>query len=289
MAPDQQPSRGKWAKRAAIVFSLLSIAGAVVVLWMDGHFPAAIPPGEAKVDYRPFAQALNHVSSSGLVDYAGLKADRKGLDEFVDSLARVTPLNHLELFPEPADQLVFWLNAYHALALQAALDDGAPESGSFSRLTYALRTWPVGGRRLTLFAMERRFLRDVGDPRVPFSLACGARSCALLDGSPYQSDTLDAQLNDAVRRFMRDPRNVKLEGKTVRLSGLVSQHEQEIVAALPHGTHGALHYVWAFLPDACTERPGCDTRSDLDRACGPKLDGCKLVYEPFDWSLAKRP
>ncbi len=276
-------------KRLAFAFSALSIAAATLVLWMDGHFPASIPPGEAKLDYRPLAHALGFVSPSGLVDYKGLKADRGPLDRFVASLASVTPLNRPELFKEPADQLTFWLNAYHALALQAAIDDGAPESQTFSRLTYALRTWPVGGRRLSLFAMERRFLRDVGDPRVPFALACGAKSCALLDGSPYQPESLDAQLNDAVRRFMRDPANVKLEGKTVRLSVLVARHEAQIVSALPPGTHGPLQFVWAFLPDSCTERPGCDTRGDLDRACGPQLDGCKLTFQPFDWSLAARP
>ncbi len=280
------PARLTWFKRLAIAFCVLSVVTATAVLWMDGHFPASIPERHGDLDYRPLAQALGYVSSTGLVDYAGLRRDRANLDQFVDSLASVTPLNRPELFPEASDQLVFWLNAYHALALQAALDDGAPDSERLSRFTYAMRTWPIGGRRLSLFALERRFLRDVGDPRVPFSLACGARGCALLDGAPYQADTLDAQLNDAVRRFMRDPHNVKIDGKAVHVSQLVQRHEPEILAALPPGSHGALQFVWAFLPDSCTERPGCDTRADLDRACGVNLDGCKVDYLPFDWSFA---
>jgi hypothetical protein len=283
------PTRLAWFKRLAIAFCIVSVAGALAVLWMDGHFPAAIPEAHADVDYRPFADALSYVSPTGLVDYAALKKDRAKLDAFVASLASVTPLNRPELFPETADQLVFWLNAYHALALQAALDDGAPDSDRVSRFTYAMRTWPIGGRRLSLFALERRFLRDVGDPRVPFALACGARSCALLDGAPYQPDTLDAQLNDAVRRFFRDPSNVKIDRKNVHVSPLVQRHEMEILSALPPGSHGALQFVWAFLPDTCTDRPGCDTRADLDRACGVNLDGCKVDYLPFDWSLAARP
>lgn len=283
------PARLLWTKRLAIAFCGCSMLGAATVLWMDGHLPASIPDPAAALDYRPFSQALQYVSPTGLVDYLALKKDRESLDRFVASLASVTPLNRPELFPEPADQLVFWLNAYHALALQSALDDGAPDLERLSRWSWAMRTWPIGGRRLSLFALERRFLRDVGDPRVPFSLACGAKSCALLDGSPYQPDTLDAQLNDAVRRFMRDPKNVKIDGKAVHLSVLVERHHDEIIEALPPGSHGALQFVWAFLPDTCTERPGCDTRGDLDRACGPGLDGCKVDYLPFDWSLAARP
>lgn len=282
------PTRLTWFKRLAIAFCALSVLTALAVLWMDGHFPASIPERHADLDYRPLAQALGYVSPTGLIDYAGLEKDRAQLDAFVASLASVSPLNRPELFPEPTDQLVYWLNAYHALALQAALDDGAPGTERVSRFTYAMRTWAIGGRRLSLYALERRFLRDVGDPRVPFALACGARSCALLDGAPYQPDSLDAQLNDAVRRFMRDPHNVKIDGKALHLSPLVERHEGEILAALPPGSHGALQFVWAFLPDSCTERPGCDTRADLDRACGVNLDGCKVDYLPFDWSLAAR-
>jgi hypothetical protein len=46
-----------------------------------------------------------------------------------------------------------------------------------------------------------------------------------------------------------------------------------------------LQFVWAFLPDTCTERYGFDTRSDLDRVCGPKLDQCQIIFEPEDTSL----
>jgi hypothetical protein len=282
------PGSLTWFKRLAVAFCALSILFAAAALWIDGHVPASVPERHRDLDYRPFAQALSYVSPTGLVDYAGLRNDRAGLDEFVASLASVSPLNRPELFPEVTDQLTFWLNAYHALALQAALDDGAPDLERPSRFTFAMRTWAIGGRRLSLFALERRFLRDVGDPRLPFALACGARSCALLDGAPYQVDTFDAQVNDAVRRFMQNPLNLKISGKTVHVSQLVQRHETEILGSLPAGSHGVLQFVWAFLPDSCQDRPGCDTRADLDHACGMNLDGCTVDYLPFDGSLAAR-
>jgi hypothetical protein len=40
---------------------------------------------------------------------------------------------------------------------------------------------------------------------------------------------------------------------------------EDLLAALPEGRGGnVLQFVWVFLPDTCTERPGCDTRGELD-------------------------
>ncbi len=276
-------------KRLALGFFVCSLLFALSLLYVDGHFPASVPAGDSGLDYRPLAKALEHVGPSGLVDYAALKEDRAGLDDFIAQLARVSPINHPELFASADDRLAFWLNAYHALVLDAGLDAAAEARlDATGRRFYWLRSWPIGGRRFTLWSVERRFLSETGDSRIPFALACGAKGCALLDGSPFQADLLDAQLNDAVGRFVQNDRNVKLAKDGVHLSPLFRTHEDDIRAALPEGRTNLLQFVWAFLPEQCLDRPGCDTRGDLDKACGPKLEDCKLVYEPFDWALAGR-
>ena len=277
-------------KRLAFGFVVLCVIGAVALFYVDGHFPASVPDAEGPLDYRPLAKALEHVSATGLVDYAGLKGDREALDRFVAQLARVSPINHPELFDSADDRLAFWLNAYHALVLQAGLDaEKDSRLDSAGRYFFWLRSWPIGGRRFTLWSVERRFLSETGDSRIPFALACGAKGCALLDGTPYQADTLDAQLNDAVGRFVQNERNVKLKSDGIHLSPLFRINEADIRAALPEGRTNVLQFVWAFLPEACADRPGCDTRGDLDKACGPKLEDCALKYETFDWQLAARP
>ena len=277
-------------RRLAFGFLALCLLGAAALLYVDGHVPASIPQGDAPLDYRPLARALEHVGASGLVDYAGLKKDRQQLDDFVAQLARVSPLNHPEQFDSADERVVFWLNAYHALVLEAGLEaDQDAQLDAAGRCFFWLRSWPIGGRRFTLWSVERRFLSETGDSRIPFALACGARGCALLDGTPYQADTLDAQLNDALGRFVQNERNVKLRPDGIHLSPLFQIHEADVRASLPEGRTNVLQFVWAFLPEACAERPGCDTRGDLDKACGPKLEDCALKYEPFDWQLAARP
>ena len=96
-------------------------------------------------------------------------------------------------------------------------------------------------------------------------------------------------VDDAVSRFVQNDHNVKVKPDGVHLSPLFRMHEDDIKAALPEGRTHLLQFVWAFMPEACLEKPGCDTRGDLDKACGPALDGCPVKYEPFDWRLAARP
>ena len=274
-----------------LVLLALGVAGGVLRLYVDGEFPAAVPrDGPAEFSYGPLAQALAHVEGRGRVDFDGLKADRAPLDAFVASLAKFSPATTPDAFPTEHDKIAYWVNAYNALVLQALVDRWpslrAPDDLWLGRFYWGL-SWPVGGKRLTLKAIVDRELREgFGDPRVFFALHCGAMGCAELDSTPYQGDILEGQFLDAARRFMADKQNVRIEGKVVHLSQLFRWYQKDFVSALPEGRTSILQFVWAFLPDTCEERPGCDTRSDLDKACGPGLDQCTYAFD--EWSRAVR-
>ncbi|RKH12688.1 DUF547 domain-containing protein [Corallococcus sp. CA053C] len=285
-APVPSPHRARWFAVGALVLLVALVTGAG--LYVRGTLPAPVPPLAGPFGYHDYARALDSVRPSGDVDFAGLLKDRAGLDRFVASLASVSPHNRPELFPTPEDGLAYWINAYNALVLQHLVErypDGVAAAwfGSF----YWGHAWPVGGERLTLWALEQRILfGEYADPRVHFALFRGTRGGPRLDGAPYQPDFLDAQLNDASRRFMGDKRHVRLEGTTVHLASLFKTRREDFLAALPEGRGGnVLQFVWAFLPDTCEERPGCDTRGDLDRACGTQLDQCGLAFAPEDLTL----
>jgi hypothetical protein len=284
-------------RRVLVASGALALLGVVLVatyFYVYGYFPAAGASGtESGFSYVPFGEALRYVQPNGMVDYAGLSGDRSGLDRFVASLSATSPLNRPELFPTREDELAYWINAYNALVLQAVADR-YPDLQSARDLTagrfFWSLSWPIGGKRLTLWAIEHRFLREqLGDARIHFAINCGATSCPALEPTPYMPDTVDAQLNDSGRRFMGEKRNVRIEGNVVHLSQLFQWYAGDFTAALPPDRKGGvLQLVWAFLPDSCDERPGCDTRSDLDRACGVKFDQCTVVYDDYDWSLNDR-
>jgi hypothetical protein len=273
---------------AVLVLPVLLASG--LVLHVQGLVPASVPESSEPFSYSGYARVLRHVEPDGDVDFAAIGHERAELDAFVRTLATFSPRSRPDLFPTPEDALAYWLNTYNALVLQSVVDRypylESVESTLLGRFWWG-RSWAVGGRRLTLWALEHRVLRaQFADPRLHFALFRGTRGGGTLDGAPYQAEFIDAQLNDASRRFIQDKRHVRLEGDTVHLARIFQTHREDFLAALPEGRGGnVLQFVWAFLPDACEERPGCDTRGDLDRVCGPKLDRCKLVFEPADTAL----
>ena len=254
--------------------ALLVLVG-MSALHLEGLLPAPVPEASAPFSYTDYARALGHVRADGSVDLAAVGRERAGLDAFVHSLAIYSPRTRPDLFSEPAEELAYWLNAHNALVLQALVDDALSPWG---------RSWPVGGQRLTLWALEHRILqREFADPRIHFALFHGTRGGPVLQDTPFQAEFIDAQLNDATRRFLADPRHLWLERDSVHLAKLFDTWREDFLAALPEGRRGnVLQFVWAFLPDTCTERPGCDNRAELDRVCGHALDRCKLVFEPED-------
>ncbi|RKG88562.1 DUF547 domain-containing protein [Corallococcus terminator] len=286
-APPPLLQRRARGPAVAVVLAVLAVLVAGAVLYVRGALPAAVPVAAGPFTPNDYARALDHVRPGGDLDFVGLGQDRAALERFVASLASVSPRLRPELFPTPQEGLAYWLNAYNALVLRQLLERHPDGVGSawFGRFYWG-HAWPVGGERLTLWALEQRILGEYGDPRVHFALFRGTRGGPSLDGAPYQPEFLDAQLNDASRRFMGNPRHVRLEGDTVHLARLFETRQQDFLAALPEGRGGnVLQFVWAFLPDTCEERPGCDTRGDLDRACGPRLDKCRVTFMPEDLSL----
>ncbi|MDY7227492.1 DUF547 domain-containing protein [Hyalangium rubrum] len=291
------PRRRRRLLLVVAAFVLPAVLGVGGVFHANGLLPASVPDSEAPFSYARYARVLRHVKPDGDVDFSAIGRERQELDAFVDSLASFSPRSRPELFPKSEDALAYWLNAYHALVLQSLVDEypylesvHAPWLGRF----FWGRSWPVGGRRLTLWALEHRvLLREFADPRIHLALFRGTRGGPLLDGAPFEPAFLDSQLNDAARRYVGDKRHVRLEGNTLHLSRVFETHQADFLAALPAGRRGSvLQFVWAFLPDTCTDRPGCDTRADLDRVCGVKLDQCQIVYVPEDGALpdaAARP
>jgi hypothetical protein len=274
----------------AATFVLPAVLAVGSVLYWNGLLPSLVPSGDTPFSYNGYAKVLRHVKPDGDVDFSAIGRERKELDTFVRSLATFSPRSRPDLFPKPEDELAYWLNAYHALVLQSVVDEypylesvDAPWLGRF----YWGRSWPVGGQRLTLWALEHRILhKQFADPRIHLALFRGTRGGPLLDGAPFEPAFVDSQLNDAARRFVGDRRHVRLEGSTVHLARIFETRREDFLAALPEGRGGTvLQFVWAFLPDTCTDRYGCDTRSDLDRVCGPRLDKCTLVFEPEDVAL----
>jgi hypothetical protein len=273
-----------WLRVVVLSLSAAVVFVSALVLFRNGHFPAEVPEDAPEYSLADFNQALVHLDSRGFVRAHALAKDRAALDRFIASMAKTSPLTSPERFPTPDDRVAFWLNAAHALVLQALADH--PDITSVDQLS-RWQSWPIGGQRMTREAIERRFLAQTGDGRVWLALFDGSSAGPRLDAAPFSGDSLEPQLDDAARRALRRTEFIVLAFPLVKLTPRITEHLDDFLAALPEGRSGVLQVVWAFLPERCDDvRPGCDTRSDLDRACGFDFGRCRVESLPRNTDVA---
>lgn len=237
----------------------LALLPALGLAFFGGVLPAPRSAAAGSYSDAAWAEALAAQAQDSKV--AALKAVRR----YTAQLSSAQPNG-------PAERESFWLNAYDALALQTLLSTGGP-AGKVRRAL-----WPhaVAGHWLTLDAIERR-LRATGDPRIYFALTLSGHGAPPLPEAPFRRLTLDRQLNDAARRYLADAHHVRLREKTLHLTPLLggelkAMAERDVSQTL-------IQLVWTFLPRECEGYPGCVTRAELDRVCGPHLDACPVRFD----------
>ncbi len=235
-----------------------------------------------------FDQILDQYVRDGLVYYAALRVDRGALDRYVQSLAEQSV--GFDAWSE-ARRLAYWLNGYNALMLRTVIDHYPirgtaaefPENsvmqipGVFSGQEHA-----IGGRRLTLQAIEDELVASFGDPRAHLALGRGAVGSPRLLSEAFSDDRLDAQLQAVAADFSTTPRHVALDQAT-----------DEVVVSAVLGWRSEQ---FAALGGAGADETG---RSPIERALvaliAPALfqsereflarNTFRLRYRDFDWRL----
>ncbi|HTD53187.1 MAG TPA: DUF547 domain-containing protein, partial [Thermoanaerobaculia bacterium] len=93
----------------------------------------------------------------------------------------------------------------------------------------------LGGRYISLYALENQVIRPMGDPRVHVALNCMARGCPRLPREPFTAAELDRQLDRQAREFFNETRNVELspEKQTVRFSQILQFYTGDFVKKAP--------------------------------------------------------
>jgi len=223
-----------------------------------------------------------HVSADGQVRYAALATNRIHLDAYIDSLGDYSPENHPELFPTRFYELAYWINAYNAFVLRGIIDaypissvkDAFFLNGFFNRQKFV-----AGGRSMTLNDIENGIIRArYGEPRIHFVLNCGARSCPQLENKAFTGATLDARLEQALKRFANDPKHVRLEGKRLYLSKILDWYQED------------------FSDEFTPKRPNSENQTDIVSYLFPYLessladqligiDNLEVEFFDYDWAL----
>lgn len=257
-----------------------AIGTLALVLLLGSSTAAQQLPGHARFD-----SVLSRVVRDGLVDYGALRAGRETLDAY---LADLGDTDTATLAASSRDaRLAFWINAYNACALRLVIDHypikkrGFPTSLALSlqgvpgnSIRQIPNTWerafcPVAGAERSLDEIEHEIIRPMGEPRIHFAVNCASRSCPVLAAQAYTASALHVQLDDAVRRFVTDERQFRLE----RAAGprLVVNPVLDWYAADFGGRDGIVEFLLPYLAPE-------DARYLREHAVD-------LAFSPYDWTL----
>ena len=254
-------------------------AALLALLVAPGAAGAQGRPGE-DFDYAAYARVLEtYVTPEGRVRYAALKQNPGDLNAFIQQLAAVSPENRPELFPTPAAQMAYWINAYNAFVLHTVVEAYPVESVrdlkfGFGLLFFKRDRLVAGGRRVSLDDIEHGILRrQFADPRIHFAINCASASCPPLARQPYRAETLEAQLDQAARAFIGREENVWMRGDVLFLSKIFEWYEEDFTrrAGAADGSATAVDYLLRYLP--------------AETAARIRQEKPRVEYYNYDWSL----
>jgi hypothetical protein len=182
-----------------------------------------------RISWSGYATALKaYVDDRGLVDYSGLRAHTRDLDELATAVGTL-PFPVYEGWKR-AEQLSFWVNAYNAFVLKTAVEhypeEGAMPAGGRSpgsgitadysrpwdRIRFMVYTLPM-----TLESIRNDELPRFKEPRVYLALVPGTMGGPPLRREPYDPARLDEQLDDQARRFLSDPTKFRIDRSASRV------------------------------------------------------------------------
>ncbi len=188
--------------------------------------------------HKPYSLLLNKYVESGSVNYDGLKQERIILDEYLNSLSKITK-NQFESWSKP-DQLAFLINIYNATTLQLTINN-KPIVSLKNTETIFLSPWKMKVVRIfnnvtSLETLEYKLItRQYHEPRVHLALVRSTISCPPLRSEAYEGNALHEQLDEQGKLYFTSPQGILIDhhNKKISLSKVFKWHKKDFFS-IPH-------------------------------------------------------
>ena len=152
-----------------------------------------------------------YVSSSGKVNYAGIKSNKSSLDKIIKEFKDNYPGSGWS----SNKKLSYWINAYNIFTIKLIVDN-YPTS-SITKIT--AKPWDkkfvkLGSHTYSLNHVENEIIRKkFNEPRVHFALNCASKSCPVLLNAAYTASNVQSKLTSQTKRFFKDTSKNKFDNK----------------------------------------------------------------------------
>ena len=217
------------------------------------------------------------------VSYAGFARDRARLDAVLADYQKVTRAQ-FDAWSRPQQQ-AFLFNAYNAFTIAKVLQRypdlrSIRDFGTFFGNPWKDRFFTLFGEPAHLDFIEHEVLRKDGvydDPRVHVAVVCASVGCPMLRDEAFVADRLEAQLEDAMRRFLSDRSRNRYDPKAGRLE--VSRIFDWYGADFGKGHKGYASVKGTLARYADLLADDADARARI------RAGRAEVAFLEYDWSL----
>lgn len=270
-------------RRALAAWLPLALASPSLTAWAQ---PAAPDFDHRHAAWHALLRQHVVVAASGnasTLRYAGLKTRRPALKDYLDGLSAVAPGTYGTW--TRAQQLAFLINAYNAFAVELILTrypdlKSIKDLGSFVQSPWKKKFFHLLGQERSLDEVEHDMIRAPGvfdDPRIHVAVVCASIGCPMLRNEAFVAERLDAQLDDAMRRFLADRSRNRFDvgSGILSVSKIFDWYRKDFERG--HKGFDSLQTLFARHADVLGTTP--QAQADL------RAGRYKLAFLDYDWAL----
>ena len=169
-----------------------------------------------------------YVSSTGNVDYKGLRKNRALLDLYLNHLEKTIPGKRWSTSKAKA----FWINAYNAYTIKLILDsyplkkitDIKRKGRNAWKIPFAI----VGKKTYSLDYIEHKILRRWhDDPRVHVAINAASKSGPRFANYAFTAKNIESKLESLMRNFINDETKNKISSSKIEVSKMFEWYQED--------------------------------------------------------------
>ena len=217
------------------------------------------------------------------VNYTAFQRDHDKLKAVLDDFSKVER-KEFNTWSKPQQQ-AFLINAYNAYTVEKILTrypniKSIRDFGSVFGNPWKDKFFMLFGESFYLDKIEHETLRAEGvydEPRVHVAVVCASIGCPMLRNEAFTADKLEAQLDDAMRRFMSDRSRNRYNAATHKLevSKIFDWYGKDFEKG--HKGYTSVKQALSRYADQLADKP-----EDRAAVRDQKAD---VTFLDYDWSL----
>jgi hypothetical protein len=217
------------------------------------------------------------------VDYAGFARDRAAFKAVQAEYSRVSRAE-FDAMSKPQQQ-AFLYNAYNAFTIEKILTrypniKSIRDFGSVFGNPWKDKFFTLFGQPSYLDKIEHEILRREGaydDPRVHVAVVCASIGCPMLRNEAFAAERLEAQLDDAMKRFLSDRTRNRYnpQAKRLEVSRIFDWYGKDFERG--HKGFTSVRATMAKYADQLADKP--EDRAAL------RDPAVEVAFLDYDWAL----